>query len=193
MYQTEIFLLSSLGIILTMLLCQTLSIRISFADRALVAIEYFPIKILLYNFSKRKKRKRKLIKETKRLLFFLFPVFKSVNFLLNRSKVKIIALSFSESENSEPHRYFVSSEIAALSKTYINSIIYSVSKSAYTLYQTDNSKIEDVSAFDIEFTTRFYNVISAIAVLIFYSINQLLFLFCKWNFSPIPWFMNKWS
>ena len=63
-----------------------------------MTLEYFPLKLILYDFGKPKKQKKKLIKRTKRLLFFLAPTVKSINFLLNRSYLEIFDLSFDKSD-----------------------------------------------------------------------------------------------
>ena len=172
MYKTEVLLVLIIILIMTMFLWQTISLRINFSSLSTVTIEYFPIKLILYSFCKRKKRKRKLIKQTKKLLFFLSPIFKSVNFLLERSNLKIFSFSPPHSKSKEPHRYFLSKEINSLSKLYICSILYANSKLSYTDTADGNFSDNDDYIFDFEITTRLYNVFLAFSVLIFYSIKK---------------------
>ena len=155
-----------------MLLCQTLSMRISLSTHAFVTIEYFPLKILLYNFRIRKKRKRKLIKQTKKLLFFLSPIYKSLIFLTKKSDVKIYNISLSELKSTEPHSYFLYRKIISLSEAYIYSLLYAISKSAHAVNNESVSEDNGTAIIDFEITTRLYNVFLATAVLTFYSIKK---------------------
>lgn len=172
MQQTEVFLALVITAIVFMLLCQTLSVRICVSSESSISIEYFPLKILLYNFGKRKKKKRKLIKQTKKLLSFFTPILKSANFFLERTRVKIISLSLPEPRSDQPHRYFLSNEITSLSTIYIYSLIYAVSKSAYIASAGIISENEDITNLDVELTTRFYNVLLSGIVLLFWSIRK---------------------
>ena len=172
MHKAEVFLIIIITVIMLMLICQTISVRIRIRPTTTVSVEYFPIKILLYNFGKMKIKKRKLAKQTKRLLFFLPPILKSFNFLLARAKVKFFQFSFFDPSSSEPHSYYLSQELASLSKTYIYSLLYAVTKSNYELNSEFLSENENTANFDFELTTRLYNVFLALIVLIFYSIKK---------------------
>jgi len=128
MYRAEIFLVTIVILIIFMLLYQAISFRITLKQNLCVTIEYFPLKILLFNFQKKKIKKEKLIKQTKRLLFFLSPLLKSVNFLLRKSEISVYNLSFSQNKSDEPHNYFIYREISALSKIYLYSLLNAISK-----------------------------------------------------------------
>ena len=171
MYRAEIFLVIIISLTVIMLLCQNLSIRITMSDKSYVTIEYFPIKILLYNFSKRKIRKKKLIKQIKRLLFFLAPTLKSIRFLIKRTVVTVYDISFPDSKSDQPDNYFLTKNLSDLLCVYIYSILYSVPKSAY-VYPSTQNRDNKVRHFDFEITARLYTFISVFAVLIFYSIKK---------------------
>ena len=168
----EIFLFTSLSLILLLLSFQRVFIRIVFSGKAEVIIEYFPIKLILYNFLKRtrRKKKRKFIKSTKRALFFIAPVLRTLAFLLNKSTVKIYSLDGFLPEGAEPHRIFITKELSSLLSSYIYALFYSFSKETA---KDDIHKSENTSAnFDIQLSTRLYNVVLSGFVFIFLSIKK---------------------
>lgn len=170
MYRAEIFLVANLSIIIVLLLYQPLSFRITFLGNTTLTIEYFPLKLILYNFQKRKNTKKKLIKQTKRLLFFLQPILKSVYFLLKRSNAKIYRFSLPTASTNEPHTFFISHEIANLLKSYIYSALYYLTNSMHKT--KDSEKNEEITAFDLQVTTRLYNVALAFFALVFFSLKK---------------------
>ena len=168
----KIFLFLTLTLILLFLFLQKVFIKVAFSPKAEVIIEYFPIKLILYNFFKRTKRKKKkkLIKSTKRAIFFLSPFLKSLNFLLNRSAIKIYrALPFPQ-EIEEPHKIFITDEVSALFISYIHAFFYSISKETVTedLCQTESASTN----FEVKLSTRLYNVVFSGFVFIFLSIKK---------------------
>jgi len=171
MYRAEIFLVTIVILIIFMLLYQAISFRITLKQNLCVTIEYFPLKILLFNFQKKKIKKEKLIKQTKRLLFFLSPLLKSVNFLLRKSEISVYNLSFSQNKSDEPHNYFIYREISALSKIYLYSLLNAISKNT-NVATSDFSENQNPSTLDFQLETKLYNIFSSIAVLIFYSIKK---------------------
>ena len=172
MHKIEIFLVTNIITIALLLLCQTISVRIISERGAVVTIEYFPFQIILFNFRiKRKKRNR--IKEYKKFLFFFSPVLKSLNFLLKRTDVKILNFSLSDSKSDEPHTLFLSQKIKDISKIYIYSIVYALSKSAYISQKPQPALQNENTSLDFELTTKLYNLLSAFAVLFFFSIKKI--------------------
>ena len=170
MYRAEIVLIIIVSLTVIMLLCQNLSVRFTFSDKSCVTIEYFPFKILLYNFKKRKIRKKKLIKQTKRLLFFLAPTLKSIRFLFRRTAVTVYDISVPTAKSDQPDSYFLTKNLSDLLYVYIYSVLYYVPKSAYV---SDTQPIDGTKLhFDFEITAGLYTFISAFAVLIFYSIKK---------------------
>ena len=172
MHKIEIFLVTNIIAISLLLLCQTLSVRIIAQGHAVVTIEYFPFQIILFNF-KMKKKKRNRIKEYKKFLFFFSPILKSLNFLLKRTDVKILNFSLSDLKSDEPHTVFLSQEFKNISTIYIYSIVYALSKSTYISQKPQSSLPNENISMDFEFTTKLYNLLSALAVLFFFSIKKI--------------------
>lgn len=168
----KIFLFLPLALILLLLFLQKVFIRFAFSPRTEVIIEYFPLKLILYNFFKKTKRKKKkkLIKSTKRAIFFFTPLLKSLNFLLNKSAVKIYRALPLPHESEDPHKIFVTGEVSTLFISYIHALFYSLSKETVTedVYQAEIS----ATNFDVQLSTRLYNVVFASFVFIFFCIKK---------------------
>ena len=172
MQNAEIFLILTIVLIFLLLLFQTVSVRIENTSGLKVTIEYFPIKLTLYNFLKTKIKKKKLIKRAKRLLFFLSPFIKALTFLLQRTSSKILSIDFPEKADEHPHKAFIVNQIEAAIVTCIYSFLYHFTKTTSVesiLYTTPK---DTVILFDFEFKTRFCNVIFAFSVFLFYLINK---------------------
>lgn len=170
MQKTEIFLILTLAAIILLMLYQTVSVRIEFKAGFFITVEYFPFVLTLYNFQNTKIEKKKLIKRTKRLLFFLSPINKAISFLFRKTHTKIMKLDFVNTQNSEPHALFVYDEIERAIASYVCSFFYAISKSTTitpTGSQTDKA---DDFKLDLELSTRFCNVIFAFLVFLFHSI-----------------------
>ena len=164
MQKTEIFLVLTVTAIILLMLYQTVSIRIEFKTGLFVSVEYFPFVLLLYNFQKAKIKKKKLVKRTKRLLFFLSPIKKALAFLFRRTNTKITKLDFVNAKSSFPHTQFLSDEIETAIALYICSFFYTVSKTATINPISSQTENSDTIRLDLEFSTRFCNVIFAFLV-----------------------------
>ena len=171
MHRAEIFLVTIVILIIFMLLYQSISFRITLKQNLCVTIEYFPLKVLLFNFKKKKIKKEKLIKQTKKLLFFLSPLLKSANFLISKSEISVYNISFSQNPKDEPHNYFIYQQIKALSRIYLCSLLDAISKST-NIVTSDFSENQNLTTLDFQLETKLYNIFSSIAVLIFYSIKK---------------------
>ena len=170
MYQTEIFLCGTIFVILILLFCQSLSFRICVSEKTTVSIEYFPFILFLYNFTKRKRRKRSILKRTKRLIFLFTPLMRALRFLLTHSKTKIFSISFPTSKSDEPHNYFISNKLSDISELYVSSLIYALTKS--TIIFPSAYEKTDKKTLDLELTTKFYNLTFAFFAFIFFCIKK---------------------
>ena len=172
MYRTEIFFTLITVSIAILLLCQLVSVRIVLSENPYVTIEYFPIQIHLYNFKKMKIKKEKLLKRTRRLLFFLYPLSKSLSFLLKKAKIKIYKFSINGDFLKEPHDYFLSYELKSLIRLYLTSILDLTSKSVKFAPLSNDEESSDFSTFDFELHLRLYNILLTAFVMIFCSIKK---------------------
>ena len=171
MYQAEIFLWPIIVAILILFLFQSLTFRITILHRLTLSIEYFPITLILYNFKLKKRSRKKLMRQTKRFLFFLSPMIKAARFLLSRSDAKIFDLSLLSSDQSEPHSYYLSRELSDISKIHLCTLMFALTRSTENVNFQSNENSE--KSFDLEITTRFYNLTLAFFAFIFYCINKL--------------------
>ena len=172
MQNAEMFLILTLSLIFLLLIFQTVTVRIENLSGLEITIEYFPLKLTLYNFFKTKIKKKKLIKRTRRLLFFLSSIMKAVAFLLRRTTTKIATLDFIEAKNNDPYQICLTDNIEAAIATYIVSFFYSFTKSTSIEPSRLKTNKSSIILFDLKFKTRFCNVIFAFLVFLFYLINK---------------------
>ena len=167
----KIFLLLTLLLILLLLSFQTVFIRIAFSPKAMVAIEYFPFKLILYNFLKknREKKKRKLMKSAKKAVFFFVPSLKALSFLMQKSTVQVLNFNTPDSKSEEPHRIFVTQEFSNLLNCYAYAVLFSAFKD---IANEPGYQNETTADFDIQISTRFYNVVFSGIVFIFLAIKK---------------------
>ena len=170
MQNAEIFLIVTSILIFFLLLFQSLSVRIEFNKRLFVTIEYFPLTLMLYDFQKRKIKKKKLIKQTKRLLFFLSPFLKALTLLIKRTDTKILRLNLFDIESEEPHSICLADNVEGAINSYIYALFYLLSRSSTMTHDCASSTSKDSPRFVFEFTTSFCNVIFAFLAFLFYSI-----------------------
>ncbi len=175
MSSAGILLLINISIVFLMMLFQKISLRITRYDRLTIAIEYFPLRLLLYNFGKNKRRKKRLSKRLKRLAFFLVPTTKAILFLFKRSKIVLNELPSYEQRINEPHRFFIADTAEKLLKSYL---FYALS------YQFKETNVDTIcillaensqsisTGIDMELSTRLYNLLLANFVFIFFSIKK---------------------
>ncbi len=170
MSNAQIVLLITLALILLLLSFQKVFIRFVFSERSAIIIEYFPFMLILYDFFKKRKKKKKLIKSTKKIIFFLPPLIKSLLFLLNKSNVQIYNLLPFPKEYEEPHKAFLKKEVSTLLASYIGAFFYSLSKESTSedIYQSESFS----TSFDIQMSTRLYNIVFSGFVFVFLSIKK---------------------
>ncbi len=172
MISAEGLLILTIVLILILLLYQKISFRLAFSESFTVEIEYFPIKLILYNFRKSRKAKRKLRKKLKRLLSLSMPITKSALRFFRRADVKLYDLKLLDSDDAEPHIHSVKLTLINAFETYLHSFFYSLFRTS-TVYSggIENSK-KSIISFDFEVTARFYNLIFAFFIFIFFLIKK---------------------
>lgn len=168
MNRIEVFLIPVLAITLILLFTQSISLRVQYTDKLSFTVEYFPFRLILYDFKNRKK-KIKLKRQLKRFSFFLVPISKSTRFLLRHSTTEFFSLQFNVITSSEPHRLFLYNELKRLGSDYIKTTLFSLSKRFYTRIDRCDPPIP----LDIEFSTRLYNIPLALFILLFFSIKNI--------------------
>lgn len=171
MNEIEILILPLVFLIAFMLLNQTLSTRITFFDDMTVSVEYFPFRLLLYDFKNRKIPKRKLKKKLKRLRFFQSSIPQTLRFLLERTNIKIFELNLPPPKTNEPHHYFIQSGLYDVSIVYILTLLYSLSSSKENFNSIFSQKSSEFKI-DLMLTTRLYNLALAYIILVFSTIKR---------------------
>lgn len=171
MNEIEILILPLVFLIAFMLLNQTLSTRITFFDDMTVSVEYFPFRLLLYDFKNRKIPKRKLKKKLKKLRFFQSSIPQTLRFLLERTNIKIFELNLPPPKTNEPHHYFIRSGLYDVSIVYILTLLYSLSSSKENFNSIFSKKSSEFKI-DLMLTTRLYNLALAYIILVFSTIKR---------------------
>ena len=168
-----ILLFVNISIVFLMILLQTITLRVTRYDKTTVAIEFFPLKLILYNFGKNKK-KRSFKKRLKRLRIFLFPAAKALRFLLKRAKIVLKELPSYEQKSSEPHHFFIINAAENIIKSYIICTLTYNSKDATidNNYVSSNDFESISTVFDLELSINLYNLLLANLVFIIYSIKK---------------------
>ena len=172
MYRIEVFFSLVIAIIVILIFTQTISARVQYKDNLTVTLEYFPLRLILYNFSKRKK-KIKLKRQIKRLRFFLIPILKTTRFLLMRSDTKVFSLDIPSVKIEEPHLIFLLGQIKMLGAFYVMSSLFTMSKNFYAFSPLQSTENGTTFPIDFEFSTRLYNIPLAFCILIFFSIKNI--------------------
>lgn len=172
MQNLGIFLALTVVSILFLLLSQAITVTINFNRKLSVSIDYFPIKLILYNFRKRKKRKKKLIKHTKRLLFFLSPLLKSFVFLLKKSDVNFEKPNIVSVIDLPPDKSFIGENTEKMISSFLLVFFYSISKNTTLKEESLYNNITDTPSFNFEFSTRFYNLLFAFLVFLYYLVMK---------------------
>lgn len=170
-----ILLFANVSVIVLMLLLQRVSVRITRLNTLTVSIEYFPLKLVLYDFNKIKIKKRRLRKRAKRMVFFLNPILKSIRYLLKRAKISLKAFPSYEQIFDEPHTFFLIRAIENSLKSYILSTLISQAPQTNTTNFSDSYEAKEQSLstkLDLELSTKLYQVLLTPLVFIFFSIKK---------------------
>ena len=112
----EIFFPTLTAIALILILCQKVTVRIILSQELIIEIEYFPAKLILYNFGKKPKQKKKhtLIKRLKILTNLSTPTLSAIRFLLKRSDVQVPSYSIRHNSYASLHREIILRELERL-------------------------------------------------------------------------------
>lgn len=170
----ETLLLVDLSILLLMILFQTVSFKIVRSEKATVIIEFFPLRLVLYNFGKNK-RKIRFKKRLKRFNFFLVPSVKSINFLLKRTKILLYELPSFKQKGTEPHRFFMLQTTEILIKSLLFCALNHQFKRTEMLencFSSADDSSQSSTDFNLELSTKLYNLLLATLVFIFFSIKK---------------------
>ena len=169
MNRMEVFLLIIILTVIISLSVQTVSTRVQYKNSLTITVEYFPIRLILYNFRK-KKKKTKLKKRIKQFRFFLIPTLNATRFLLKHSDTKVFSLQLSSLNFEEPHQIFLFFKLENLGIDYILATLFSLSKNLSVI--SDDYDISD-TPLDLEFSVKLYTVPLAFFVLIFSVLKNI--------------------
>jgi hypothetical protein len=171
MISAEGLLILTIILILILLLFQKISFRIFFSELLTVEIEYFPIKLILYNFKRRKKPTKRLKKKIKRFFNLSIPITKSALKFFKRAEIRLYDLNLLN-DSGAPHIQAFKSTFNDALESYLSAFLYSLFKFSAVNSEESDSKRSSIVSFDFEITARFYNLIFSFFVFIFFLIKN---------------------
>ena len=170
-----VFLLLTIAAIL--LLSTEISLRIYRIKTSIIEIEYFPIRLILYNFLKisRQKSKNHSVKKLKRRLSLFKPSLLSLSFLIKKSAISVRSFTIGDGDERNPHRIAIKKEAERLLKDYLIVFSYTFFKESEFSQNRDLSPYKENSStpnFDFLISTSLWCVILSFFVFIYHLIRN---------------------